>query len=86
VKAPAPKLTWAKAGFVRELRLGKPRQTKISKTTPCKVAGGFERSLENILTRRANQGHYSIVADCSASAAINLPLHVRFDDGVSFLV
>jgi hypothetical protein len=63
-----------------------PPPTKISTTTPCKVAGGFERSLENILTRRANQGHYSIVAHCSASAAINLPLHIRFDDGISFLV
>ena len=41
--------------------------TKISKTTPCKVAGGrwlgcLERSRENILTRRANQRHYSIIA------------------------
>jgi hypothetical protein len=54
----------ARAGFVRELRPGKPRQTKISKTTPCTVAGGrpFELSLENILTRRANQRYYSIVA------------------------
>jgi hypothetical protein len=46
----------------------------------------LERTLENILTRRANQGHYSIVAHCSASAAINLPLHIRFDDGISILV
>jgi hypothetical protein len=59
VKAAAPKPTWAKAGAPRELRLGKPRfpaaratrslaPTKISKTTPCKVATGrcFERSRE----------------------------------------
>jgi hypothetical protein len=38
------------------------------------------------LTRRANQGHYSIVAHCSASAAINLPVHIRIDDGISFVV
>ena len=41
--------------------------TKISKTTPCKVAGDrlhgcFERSRKNILTRRANQRHCCIIA------------------------
>src|SRR6185437_91970 len=44
-----------------------PPDVKISKTTPCKVAWWSsasmpERSRKNILTRRANQGHYSIVA------------------------
>jgi hypothetical protein len=40
-------------------------RAKILKTTPCKVTGGrwhgcFTR--ENILTRRANQRHHSIIA------------------------
>ena len=83
LSAAKAKTDWSKSpsgegGRGRELRLGKPRflaasparfalPAKISKTTPCKVAGGrwhgcFERSRENILTRRANQRHYSIVA------------------------
>ncbi|MEH2611277.1 hypothetical protein [Bradyrhizobium sp. AZCC 1693] len=36
------------------------RALKISKTTPCKVAGDRRRSNSN-LTRRANQGHFSII-------------------------
>src|ERR1700681_1060842 len=38
--------------------------TKISKTTPCKVTGSLEWMLppRNILTRRANQRHHSIIA------------------------
>jgi hypothetical protein len=39
--------------------------TQISKTTPCKVAGGRWHgclTCENILTRRANHRHNSIIA------------------------
>jgi len=34
---------------------------KISKTTPCKVAGGRHGCFESKLTRRANQGHFLII-------------------------
>src|SRR5258708_38558680 len=39
-------------------------QPKISKTTPCKVAGSRRHgcALGKYLTRRANQGHYFIIA------------------------
>ena len=36
----------------------KVRAPKISKTTPCKVAGGRHGGFESKLTRRANQGHF----------------------------
>ena len=36
----------------------KVRAPKISKTTPCKVAGGRHGYFESKLTRRANQGHF----------------------------
>ena len=73
----ARELRLGKPAFYR-LRLGKPScdhhrenspktdalplPTKISKTTPCKVAccrqdGCVEHSRKNTLTRRANQGH-----------------------------
>ena len=48
--------------------------TKISKTTPCKVASGRWHGCftsQNILTRRANQRHYSIVAHRPASPTSN---------------
>jgi hypothetical protein len=75
-KAATPQPTWAKAGAARELRLGKPRfptakpprfslPTKISKTTPCKVAGSSLAWMlcpPRHLTRRANHRHYSIIA------------------------
>jgi len=37
-------------------------QQKISKTTPCKVAGAGMDALKNSLTRRANQRHSCIIA------------------------
>jgi hypothetical protein len=42
----------------------KVRAPKISKTTPCKVAGGRRRPKSN-LTRRANQGHCSTIPQSS---------------------
>ena len=39
----------------------KVRAPKISKTTPCKVAGGRHGGFESKLTRRANHGHFFTV-------------------------
>src|SRR6266478_9215102 len=50
----------------------KVRAPKISKTTPCKVAGGRHGCFESKLTRRANQGHlFTIPQSCKRPSLRN---------------
>jgi hypothetical protein len=54
---------------------------KISKTTPCKGAGGRHGCVEGSLTRRANQGHFpTIPPSCNARRSATMRrLRLRLD-------